>query len=285
MNLAYRLQNLQDLLTQQWVISTGRRYNALQDNWLNGPFGELNGIGEEFIHQLAKKEQLSINRNVTSLGLFSTIKQLNLKQEQLENLSEKVIDFYEHTSNFDLSLEVKWNPFFRFFGLIVNRLFSKRIDQLNIPLQNNDQEKLSSEIIQLIDLKTKEIKYTIWLRKNVNNGQVIYSGIYTTCILPSKKTCVKAVFPLPMGNATVLLKPSVGQNKELILDCSGKKYGDPGFYFLVKDSKNNNWANFVRSFTDTLIIQEKYGGLLAKQTLRLWSVKVVNLTYIINPKQ
>lgn len=284
MNLAFTMQKFQDWFTQQWVIFTGRKINPINENWLMGPFGELNGIGEEFIHQLAKKENLVIPKNIKSKGLLTSIKELNLPDEELQKLSQKVIDFYEKTSNYDLVFEATWNPFFKLFGFVINRLFSKRINQLNIPLQNKKQENLESEIIQLIDKKTEELKYTIWLRKIESTGKVIYSGIYETCELPSHQTCIKAVFPLPKGNATVIMKTSVGSNNELILDSSGKKFGDAGFYFLLNDSKNNHWAKFVSSFTDTLIIREIEENLIATQTLKLWNIKVSEFNYKINYK-
>lgn len=285
MNLAYTMQKFQDWFTQQWVILTGQRINPINENWLSGPFGELNGIGEEFINQLAEKENLFIQRNLKSKGLLTSINELNLSDVEIKNLSQKVIDFYEKTSNYELVFDVRWNPFFKLFGYAVNRMFSKRINQLNIPLQNNNQAKLSSEIIQLIDKITNEIKYTIWLRKVENTGQVIYSGIYGTCKLPSNQTCIKAIFPLPKGNATVIMKPSVGKNNELILDSSGKKFGDAGFYFLLNDSKNNYWAKFVSSFTDKLIIRENEENLIATQTLKLWNLKVSEFNYKINYTQ
>lgn len=285
MNLAYTMQKFQDWFTQQWVILTGQRINPINENWLSGPFGELNGIGEEFISQLAEKENLFIQRNLKSKGLLTSINELNLSHAEIQNLSQKVIEFYEKTSNFELVFDVKWNPFFKLFGFVVNRLFSKRINQLNIPLQNNNQEKLSSEIIQLKDKFTNEIKYTIWLRKVESTGQIIYSGIYGTCKLQSNQTCIKAIFPLPKGNATVIMKPSVGKNNELILDSSGKKFGDAGFYFLLNDSKNNYWAKFVSSFTDKLIIRENEENLIATQTLKLWNLKVSEFNYKINYTQ
>lgn len=285
MNLAYTMQKFQDWFTQQWVIFTGRKINPIKETWLIGPFGELNGIGEEFINELADKENLSIQRNLKSQGLLTSINQLDLTDEELKNLSQKVIDFYEKTSNYELEFKVKWNPFFKPFGFIINRLFSRRINQLNIPLQNNNQEKLSSEIIKLIDKNTNKVRYTIWLRKIEKTGQVIYSGIYGTCKLASNKTCIKAIFPLPKGNATVIMRPSVGKDNELILDSSGKKFGDMGFYFLLNDSKNNYWAKFVSLFTDKLVISENEENLIATQTLKLWNLKVSEFSYNINYTQ
>lgn len=282
MNSAYRMQKFQDWFTQQWVILWGNKINPVEYEWLIGPFGELNDIGEDFIYQLASKENLTIVRNSISKGLLHSISSLNLTENEIKNLSRKVIDFYERTSDHDLQLNVKWNPIFRIFGYLVNKLFSQRINQLNIPTKNIDEsEKLLSEIIELVSKENKEVKYTIWLRKFKSTGKVIYSGIYTTCTLPSGITCIKAIFPLPKGNATVILKPTVGDKNELILDSSGKKFGDAGFYFLLNDSKGNYWSQYIKSFTDKLTVKEEQVNLTAHQSLKLWKIKVVNFEYKI----
>lgn len=41
--------------------------------------------------------------------------------------------------------------------------------------------------------------------------------------------CVKAVFPMPNGNATVVLRPTVADGA-LVLDSSGGRFGGSGFY-------------------------------------------------------
>lgn len=280
MSLAYRMQKFQDWFTQQWVILWGRKINPAEYLWLMGPFGELNGIGESFIYQLAQKENLTVIRNGSSKGLLHSISNLNLTEKDMNNLSGKVIDFYEKTADYTLQINVKWNPLFKPFGFLVNRLFSQRINQLNIPTENiKESENLTSEIIELIS--NGNVKYVVWLRKLQSTGKVIYAGIYTTCTLPSKITCIKAIFPLPKGNATVILKPTVGNKNELILESSGVKFGDAGFYFLLNDSKGNYWSQYIRSFTDKLVVSEEQENLKARQTLKLWNIKVVNFDYSI----
>jgi hypothetical protein len=282
MNLADTMQKFQDWFTQQWVIICGKKINPFEYSWLVGSFGEINGIGEIFIHQLAEKEDLAIIRNSHSKGLLDSISSLNLSENEIKNLSKKVVDFYEKTSEYKLQLNVKWNPVFKIFGYVVTRLFSQRINQLNIPTSNiQSSENLTSEIIELVAKNTNEVKYTIWLRKLQSTGKVIYSGIYTTCILPSGITCVKAIFPLPKGNATVILKPSVGEKNEMILDSSGNKFGDAGFYFLLNDSNGNFWSKYIKSFTDKLIVSDKEDSLNAKQVLKLWNLKVARFEYQI----
>lgn len=278
-------QTFQDWFTQQWVILWGRKIIPEHNAWLMGPFGNLNGIGEDFIYQLAEKENLLVHRETKENGLLPSIQQLKLTDDELERLSTKVIQFYETTARYSLQLNVNWNPFFKFFGVLVNKLFSKRINQLNIPTKTiADESALKSELITLTDPKTNKLVYTIWFRTVKATGQVIYSGIYGTCTLPSGNTCVKAVFPLPNGNATVIMNPRVEANGALTLDSSGKKFGDAGFYFCLNDAKGNYWSQFVRSFRDRLTIGEENEQLVAQQTLTLWRLRALTFTYKIGLK-
>ncbi len=279
------MQKFQDWVTQQWVILRGRKIKPDDFPWLMGPFGNLDAIGEDFIIRFAEKENLIIEKDSKAKGIIPSMLKLNLSETDFSNLSKNVIRFYENTANHNLDFSVKWNPFFKFFGVLINKLFSNRINQLNIPTKNiDDSESLKSEIINLIDPKTNEIKYTFWFRSIESSGQVIYSGVYGICNLPSGKTCVKAVFPLPNGNATVLMNPSVGENGELILDSSGEKFGDAGFYFLLKDSKGEYWSQFISSFQDKLIIGSENDLISAVQTLTLWHLKVLTFNYKIKLK-
>ncbi|HMR58788.1 MAG TPA: hypothetical protein PKC10_15800, partial [Cyclobacteriaceae bacterium] len=82
-------------------------------------------------------------------------------------------------------------------------------------------------------------------------------------------------------NATVILKPSIGEKNELILDSSGRKFGDAGFYFLLNDSKGNYWSQYIKAFTDKLVVSEERNNLKANQTLKLWNIKVANFEYVI----
>lgn len=282
MGIARKKQSIQDWITQQWVITFGKKIDAVSHNWLLGPFGSTNGIGQKFIKQLAEKEHLVIESQKKDKGLLESINQLNLSTDELSTLSQDVIDFYQNTSKYDLRLKAKWNPIFKVFGILVRLIFSKRIEQLNVPIQNvNDPEALTSDIIQLINLSTNEVKRTIWLRTFKSTGQVVYSGVYETCTLPSGKTCIKAIFPLPNGNATVILTPEIGKNGELILDSAGHKIGDSGFYFLLEDSTGQLWTKFIRSFKDKLVVRSVNGRITATQTLTLWNLKVLKFEYEI----
>lgn len=282
MGIAYKNQSIQDWITQQWVIVFGKKIDKTEHNWLLGPFGDTNGIGQKFIKQLAEKEHLLIDNKKKDKGLIESIDQLNLTTNELNALSPDVIDFYQNTSNYDLRLKAKWNPLFKGFGILVRIIFSKRIQQLNIPIQQvKDASELTSEIIQLLDSKTNDIKRTVWLRTFKSTDQIVYSGVYETCTIPSGKTCIKAIFPLPNGNATVILTPKIGKKGELILDSAGQKIGDSGFYFLLKDSKGQLWAKFIKSFKDKLVVRSVDDSITATQTLTLWNLRVLKFEYNI----
>jgi hypothetical protein len=278
--------NFQDWVTQQWVILFGKKINTQEYKWLLGPFGKTNGIGEIFINQLAENENLLVSKSSKNKGLLKSIEQLNLPSSEKNRLSKKVIDFYENTSNYELYLTTIWNPIFLVFGYLLKFLFSKRLEQLNIPLRNNkNSQEMNSEIIQLTDKTTEKVKRTIWLRRFKQTNQVVYSGVYETCKIPNGKVCIKAIFPLPHGSATVILQPVVGENGELILKSAGRKIGDCGFYFLLKDKNGNLWTKFIKSFKDSLIVSSENGKITANQKLTFYGFNVLNFKYEIKKLQ
>lgn len=282
MKSAYPRQKLQDRFTQRWAIFWGRRVRPEAVPWLMGPFGNLEAIGDNFVNRLAEEEGLLVARNDRTRGLLPSINALGLSDEALELLSPGVIDFYEKTSLYQLNFSLNWNPLFRIFGKLVNYLFSNRINQLNIPAGNIERsEELTSEIITLSDPVSGQVKYTVWYRTFRSTGSVLYSGVYSTCTLPSGQACIKAVFPLPKGNATVIMSPEVGSDGSLCLSSSGKKFGDPGFYFLLHDAKGKLWSQFIPAFRDQLTVGCREGNITAEQTLTLWHMRVLRFRYEI----
>lgn len=278
-------QRVQDWFTQRWVIACGRKFNPQITPWLIGPFGQVGDVGEQFIYRLAKEEQLSVRRGCVNTGLLPSIQVLGLSPTDEAKIAPLVVDFYERTSSYNVRMSLRWNPLFIGFGFLINILFSNRLKQLYIPTNTKiKNEPLTSEIIQLITTKTKEVRYTFWLRTLPSLGTIIFSGVYGSCQLPSGGTAVKAVFPLPNGNATVLMNPQVGQEGELILNSSGRCWGDAGFYFLLQDTENKYWAKFISSFKDKLTVRPHATGLLAQQRLKLWGLPVLSIVYHINPK-
>lgn len=284
--LKIKKQKIQDYLTQLWVSIGGREITPLKEAWLIGPLGKVNGIGKEFVYQLAKEENLIIEESSFSRGLLSSIKDLNLSTDELAQLDKDIIDFYEYTSDYDVLFSLKWNPLFKCFGFLVGKLFSNRINQLNIPANNISQDQIiDNKIIHLISPHNKEVKHTIWFRTFKDSDTVLYSGIYSICSIPSGKTCIKAVFPLPNGSATVILSPEVGSKGELILNSKGKQFGEAGFYFLLKNLKEEYRSKYISTFHDRLVVYKKNNELNAIQKLKLWHLNVLTIQYKLSKRK
>jgi hypothetical protein len=238
-----------DLMTQKWVKWTGKRVDPSNSAWLIGPVGDPDLIGDKFMNDLAVEEKLTIHKNLHGSGLMDDFNELELSPEEMTRISPEVVDFYEHTSDYDFEIWSEWKGIFRPFGWLLAIIFSRRLQQLNLPLSSMDSAKgIQSNIIKLYDPNTATNKWTIWYRILRSTGNVIYSGVYTTTALPNKNDhCLKVIFPLPNGNATVIMRVDVLDKGELLLSSDGRKFGDNGFYFTLTDHNGKYWARFVRS--------------------------------------
>jgi len=135
---------------------------------------------------------------------------------------------------------------------------------------------------RLYDPKTGETRHTVWFRVLKATGQVIYSGVYGTCRIPDGRTCVKVVFPLPRGNATVIMAISVGERGDLDLVSSGEGFGSPGFYFLLRDKRGRHFSQYIRSFRERIhVYVDDEDVLRTDHTLTLWKRRVLQLHYKI----
>lgn len=286
MQFEYPSQRFQDWLSQRWVMWRGRQINPDEYPWLMGPFGNVDVIGDHYIEQLAAKENLTVERPEQNAGLLSSFEEVEAAGALNTPIRPEVVSFYTDTTSHHMEVWSQWSTMFRPFGWLLHRLYSRRLQQLNMPLQPLDTSRgMRSEIIRLVDPATSAIKYTIWLRILKSTGQVIYSGVYGTSTTPSGDACVKVIFPLPRGNATVLLRAQTDESGNLSLISSGERFGCPGFYFLLVDSKGRHWAQYVRSFRERIdVYGDDEGTLRADHTLTLWKRRVLALHYRIDRK-
>jgi hypothetical protein len=271
-----KAQKPQDWLTQLWNIVFGSKVDFDKDRWLLGPMGEIGGIADRFIDRLAEEEQLTINRNLPDSGLCDGFEAF----KDVQGLNQKIDDFYQRTCNFDLEVWTQWKPIFGSFGYLIYKLFSQRIEQLNLPQRSLDTAYgLNSEIISLKNAQGNTV-YRVWYRKLKKTGEVIYSGIYNHCDLPTGDRCLKIIFPLPQGSATVILSARTDGKGNLELSSKGKRFGDPGFYFLVEDRKGTLWRHYLPSFHERIFVYEdESGAIRADHSMSLWRCKAYDLHY------
>jgi hypothetical protein len=137
----------------------------------------------------------------------------------------RVRHFYEHAAAYNLEV---WSEAYlvgRFFLWLLVEFLSTRMDQLNFPLSSLEVAKgMSSEVVQLVEMGTGELRYTGWLRRLKSSGRVIYAGIYSVCPVPGEENpCVKVSFPC-RGSANVYLRPVVHPDGSFGLNSSGSAW-------------------------------------------------------------
>jgi hypothetical protein len=259
-----------DWVTQQWVKSA-RRTLTPDLGWLAGPAGDPRIIGADFYSQLALLENLKMRRGN---GLIADMDDLL----DTTDLNPKIRDFYEHTSEFDMQVSSQWCGAFYPFGWLIAYIFSRRLQQLNVPLNCGvSSDALTNEVLVLSD-RNDQRRYTGWLRRKVAEKEIVYAGIYGPTVLPNGGRMLKVQFPLPNGNATVIMRPEVIENGELLLTASGETFGSDGFYFQVHGPQVIH-LRFVRSVHEQIHVFEDDRGLAASHSFNLFGFRCFHSTY------
>jgi hypothetical protein len=91
--------------------------------------------------------------------------------------------------------------------------------------------------------------------------------------------CVKVVFPLPNGSATVVLRPEARPDGSLLLHSSGRELGDPGFYFVVRDGDAQAWVRYVPTMRETIHAYVEDGELRTDHVFQIWGLRYLRLHY------
>lgn len=271
---------LQDTITQVWVKIFGKKISPEKDNWLTGPVGHKDLIGDRFIELLKEEGNAEVVRNETGSGILNDIEDFHLSAEEKLKLHPFIKDFYLHTTDYHFEIRSEWMGIFKPFGWLLTLFFSKRLQQLNLPTSSSAIEKgVNSEIIQI--RRDGKSVWTIWLRKLQITNDVVFSGIYTTIKNPLLQLhSIKVIFPLPNGNASVFMSIQVKDDGSLLLSSDGKKFGENGFYFYLTDHKGRHWAKFVKALHEWLhVYVDEQKMLRADHSFRFYGINFLNLRY------
>ncbi|WP_035346976.1 hypothetical protein [Edaphobacter aggregans] len=244
--------NLSDWTTQRWVQATGRRLVLSEYPWLDGPTGNTLGIGQDFFLNYARDQQLELITTGVR-GLLPTFSLLEGNRD-LHKVAPLLREFYERTSEFDLDAWSEWSSLFRPFGRALGLLFSRRLQQLNVPLSSLDSSKgMTSNVLPIRDPGFGTVVQTAWVRELRVTKNVLYAGSYSVCMIPEHPyPCIKVVFPLPNGNAIVLMKVEVHEDGSLSIQSIGDRFGEPGFYFVVHQGNGVIWARYVKAMKEEI---------------------------------
>jgi hypothetical protein len=279
-------------LIQKWVETTGKEVDAAQVPWLAGPTGKYK-IGSGFYESYASEAGLTL-QHLPDAGLLQKESFDSLKSSHFapEKVHPAVRDFYERTARYTLDVWVQWGGLISPFARFMITSISHNIEQLNLPLTPlTTSSGMSSEIIGLArkSANPPSIVYTGWLRKTNATGEIVYAGFYTTCQPPAYVgRCVKVVFPLPQGSATVLLKPVNGPGGSLKLVSRGRRFGGPGYYRIHRKSNGRLRVKHI-PIEETIHVyfegDDEFGVLHTVHDFKFWKLRFLTLHYRMTIKQ
>ena len=265
-----------------WVLGHTRRCEDVP--WLVGPIGGPI-IGDATYLEVCAAEGLFIERNVRDGGLVPSLEQLRSSSFDPMKVHPLVREFYEHTTNFAMDV---WSQTYFPAKLVLVlwllvRTISRQVNQLNFPLSPLDTARgIVSEIISM-RRPDGSVRYTGWFRKFAQDDTVLYTGFYMTETSPSLgAACMKVVFPMPNGNATVVLRPEVLPDGTLILDSSGRQFGDAGFYRI--QAVGSNWFRVwhIKTLKETFrMYVDNSGTLRCDHQVRFLGLPALSLHYKI----
>jgi len=262
-----------------WIF--GRRVPASTVPWLSGPIGR-EYIGDKPYEEVAARENLTVVRNATTGGLLSDMGALEGPSFEVDRLRSEVRHFYEHTASYRMDV---WSQTF-FPGkiglwLLVTTI-SRKVNQLNFPTHALATAKgMDSEIV-LLKEQSGAVRYAGWYRRLMETGRTIYTGFYMTVRAPRcDNPCVKVVFPMPDGSATVLLRPSIDPSGSLRLSSKGSVFGDCGFYRIrVRRDELIVWR-ITTLHEDFHVYVDDAKVLRCDHTVRFLGMRILHLHYRI----
>lgn len=267
-----------------WVVATliltlGRVFRRKEVAWLDGPVGGPT-IGDSPYAQVAAEEGLTLERQARS-GLIPDFEALRSDSFDPSACHPLVRDFYEHTS--DWTMDIWSRTFFPMnIGLwLMVTTISREVDQLNFPLTSIESARgVTSELISMRH-PDGQVRYTGWFRTLESTSRVLYTGFYMTEHPPLEAgPCVKVVFPMPNGNATVILRPELEEGGALVLRSTGNRVGETGFYRLTRLDAERLRVWHVRSLKETFrVYVDGKGVLRCDHHVRFWGLPVLELHY------
>jgi hypothetical protein len=267
-----------DRSTQAWVRATGRRVSFDDHPWLLGPIGSPRLVSDEWLEREAKRLGGTL---VDGGGLLGQMRDLAGEGFDPSLLARPVVDFYECTSAWRLEVWSQWCPAAWPIGWLLSAVFSRRLQQLSLPLRPLDVALgMNSRVVVVRDAANTQLG-AAWLRTLCSTGQTVYSGWYGIARLPKpQRPSVRVVFPLPNGSIIVFLRPEVGPHGTLILTSPVGSFGDDGAYLVVaRPDGRAGWVRRVPIAERFVVWVDDDGVLRTDHALDLWHVPVIRLHY------
>lgn len=252
---------------------------AGSERWLAAPTSGGPSVADGWLDAAAAAVGGTVRERAEPAGLLGSMSQLDGPGFRASDLRPEIRDFYEQTSAWRMEVWTQWTAAFQPAGELISRLFGRRVQQLALPTRPLDVALgMDSRVVPIVDDSGGQLA-AAWLRTLRSTGEYVYSGCYSTRLLPAaRQPSVHVAFPLEAGNVQVFLRPSVRPGGALELSSPGGSFGDDGAYVVVEDRGRTHAARAPIRETFHVYVDTD-GVLRTDHILSLWRAPAVRLHY------
>lgn len=215
-------------------------------------------------------------------GLVDDVKDYHSEHFNPELFHPDIIDFYEHTDDYELLLKPHWSPVFKLPARIY-KIISNWLEQMNFPLKEETNEQLvESRILPIQDAKDGRNNVRAWVRTYTQSNKAIYAALYSSHVTDGRRY-MNIAFPLPFSQMTSVLKLQHGSEDTLVLTSWSNSNitgpGDQGVYVAF------NGQAIRMPINETIKVWKEPdsppGRIEAKHDMWLFGMKFLTLDYHI----
>lgn len=233
-------------------------------------------IGADFF----ERNHLHMPETPVSNGLVDQLRDYGREDFDPEKIHPDIVSFYENTMKYELTAKTSWKRGFGFLSR-VNKLISRKIQQINLPLSHEEKNQaMYSKIIPLDDKKDGREKVRAWVRTG-ENEETIFAAAYSSHS-HQNETYMNIALPLPFGNMTGILRlDHVFQEKRDALTLTTlprqKDKGDEGIYYHTK------WFSIRLPINERFLVWTRTSeNLQASHEMWMFGKKFLTIDYEIH---
>lgn len=236
--------------------------------WISGAVrGEGDRIGADWPRRHAAALGLTL-RETPDRGLIPDLSRLDGPTFSTASVPAMVRRFYEQTGRFDIELDARWQPPFRWGAAAWGRLFTRRWGQLELP--SDPSTPLTHEVYTL-----EPTLGPFWVRRYPGTDRALYVSRYDVVDVPGRADPhLRIVFPVPGGAWMVLFAAALTEDG-LVLTEDGGVPGGPGLYLVPSGAP----ARYVAFLREEITVRGTPDGLSAVHTFTVFGLRILTLSY------